>query len=109
VRSSQMIIAAFGPRAPAASLVVGSPTQAIQLSDLLSDRLEAMSGDLRPRQRWEPKWEPKRTDTKPCQATSSQCHCRFTPYQAALGYFWQLGGADLGAGGRGFESRHPDW
>jgi hypothetical protein len=25
------------------------------------------------------------------------------------GYVGRLGGADLGAGGRGFESRHPDW
>jgi hypothetical protein len=41
------------------------------------------------------------------QATSS-LRCRSsTPHRATPGYVWRLGGADLGAGGRGFESSHP--
>jgi hypothetical protein len=71
----------------------------------LFDGLEIGSG--RPL-KCEPKWEPTCTVTRPRQATSS-LRCRSsTPHQATPGYVWRLGGADLGAGGRGFESRHPD-
>jgi|SRR5215472_835877 len=57
---------------------------------------------------WEPKWEPISTDGRHRQATSSKQYGRLTPHRAASGYLGRLGRADLGAGGRGFESRHPD-
>jgi hypothetical protein len=56
----------------------------------------------------EPKWEPTCTDTERCLATSSQRYCRLAPHRAASGDVWLRVGADLRAGGRGFESRHPD-
>jgi hypothetical protein len=64
-------------------------------------------GSERPRE-WEPKWEPTCAAIKPRLATSG-LRCRTsTPHRAMSGCVWRLGGADLGAGGRGFESRHPD-
>ena len=53
-------------------------------------------------------WEPTCTDTEQRQATSSQHYCRLTPRLAASSDVWLRVGVDLGAGGRGFESRHPD-
>jgi hypothetical protein len=57
---------------------------------------------------WEPKWEPTCSAAGRCQAMSSH-HCSWlAPRRATRGYVRRPAGADLGAGGRGFESRHPD-
>jgi hypothetical protein len=56
----------------------------------------------------EPKWEPTCTVIKPHQAMSGERYCRQMADQAITGDAWQPRFADLGAGGRGFESRHPD-
>ena len=64
--------------------------------------------DASPTSGWEPRWDPTSTDAWPRLATSSQHCCRSVAHRAVPGSVWLLGGTDLGAGGRGFESRHPD-
>jgi hypothetical protein len=57
---------------------------------------------------WEPSWEPTGAGIGRHQATSSDCQCRRSPHQAMPGDVGRRWGCALGAGGRGFESRHPD-
>ena len=59
---------------------------------------------------WEPKWL-RRANVHSRQAMSGDVHRtgrRRAPHRATRGYVERPGGVDLGAGGRGFESRHPD-
>jgi hypothetical protein len=73
-----------------------------------STECELMSGTFMYGGRWEPRWEPTVTVTRPCWATASLDRPSWSPCRAEVSNAWRPGGVDLGAGGRGFESRHPD-
>jgi hypothetical protein len=57
----------------------------------------------------EPKWEPMCTVTELHPAMSGDRSSRSSSRRPMPGDVRRLGEPDLGAGGRGFESRHPDW
>ena len=108
-RSSQMIIAASGLRsAPGIAGGRQSRRKAIRLRSSVPTRSKKSPGIFDQAKAWEPKWEPTCTDTERRQATSSQHQCRLPLRRAASGHVQRPDGADLGAGGRGFESLHPD-